>query len=68
MAPLVRFLIILLFLSSAVSLSARGRSRGYQAGGGMHRAQQAKVPVKKSREKPKKPSLPPQQETAHSSN
>ena len=68
MAVFVRFLVILLLLSSAVSLSARGRSRGYQAGGGMHRAQQPKVPAKKAKEKPKKPAPSPEHETVQSSN
>jgi hypothetical protein len=60
-----RFLIVVLLLSSAVSLSARGRAHGYQAGGGTHRLQ-AKVPGKKQKEKPRKPAPPPQPPAPHS--
>ena len=68
MAVLVRFVIIVLCLSSAVELGARGRSRGYQAGGGMHRVQQAKAHGRKAKEKAKKPSPPPEHEGVHSAN
>ena len=68
MAVLVRFVIIVLCLSSAVVLSARGRSHGYQAGGGIHRAQTTKVPARKAKEKTKKPSPPPERESAHAAN
>ncbi|HET7184274.1 MAG TPA: hypothetical protein VFI82_06290 [Terriglobales bacterium] len=41
-----------------MSLQARGRARGYQAGGGAHRAQ-VKIRVKQSKDKRKKPAAPP---------
>jgi hypothetical protein len=56
---LVRLLAVVLFLSAAVSLGARGRTRGYQAGGGAHRAQ-PKLRAKQPKDKPKKPSPPPE--------
>jgi hypothetical protein len=58
-AVLLRFLVLVLFLSAAVSLGARGRARGYQAGGGVHRAQ-PKLRVKQPKDKQKKPSPPPE--------
>ena len=58
-AVLVRFFIVALYLCAAVSLDARGRARGYQAGGGVHRAQ-PKVRVKQSKDKQKKPAPPPE--------
>jgi hypothetical protein len=58
-AVVVRLLVVVLFLSATVSLGARGRSRGYQAGGGAHRAQ-PKLRVKPAKDKQKKPSPPPE--------
>jgi hypothetical protein len=58
-AVLVRFLVVVLFLSAAVSLGARGRSRGYQAGGGARHAQ-PKLRAKQPKDKQKKPSPPPE--------
>jgi hypothetical protein len=58
-AVLLRFLVVVLFLSAAVSLGARGRTRGYQAGGGAHRAQ-PKLRAKQPKDKQKKPSPPPE--------
>lgn len=58
-AVLLRFLVVVLFLSAAVSLGARGRTRGYQAGGGAHRAQ-PKLRVKQPKDKQKKPMPPPE--------
>lgn len=60
-AVLVRLLIICLMLSFTVSLSGRGRTRGYQAGGGIHR-NQPKQRTKKDKQ-PKKPSPPPEIKT-----
>ncbi|MBZ5568082.1 MAG: hypothetical protein LAN64_09565 [Acidobacteriia bacterium] len=48
-------------LSFTVSLSGRGRTRGYQAGGGIHR-NQPKQRTKKDKQ-PKKPSPPPEIKT-----
>ncbi|MBZ5627578.1 MAG: hypothetical protein LAO06_01790 [Acidobacteriia bacterium] len=48
-------------LSFAVSVSGRGRARGYQAGGGIHR-NQPKQRTKKDKQ-PKKPSPPPESKT-----
>ncbi len=42
---LARLLIITVVLTVALDLSARGRARGYQAGGGVHRVQ-----IKRSKE------------------
>lgn len=53
-----RILVVVLLVSSAMSLQARGRARGYQAGGGAHRAQ-VKICVKQSKDKRKKPAAPP---------
>jgi hypothetical protein len=58
-AVLLRFLVVVLFLSAAVSLGARGRARGYQAGGGAHRAP-PKLRVKQPKDKQKKPLPPPE--------
>jgi len=58
-AVLVRLLVVVLFLSAAVSLRARGRARGYQAGGGVHRAQ-PKLRAKQPKDKQKKPAPPPE--------
>jgi hypothetical protein len=57
MRLLVRVLVVALLLSSAVSLSARGRVHAYQAGSGIHR-NQPKQHSKKDKQ-PKKPSPPP---------
>jgi hypothetical protein len=57
-AVLVRLLAVVLFLSAAVSLGARGRARGYQAGGGTRHAQ-PKLRAKQPKDKQKKPSPPP---------
>ena len=57
-AVLVRLLVVVLFLSAAVSLGARGRARGYQAGGGARHAQ-PKLRAKQPKDKQKKPSPPP---------
>ncbi|MGZ4818135.1 MAG: hypothetical protein ACXVZM_05255 [Terriglobales bacterium] len=53
-----RFLVVVLLLGSAMSLQARGRAHGYQAGGGAHRPQ-LKIRVKQSKDKRKKPAAPP---------
>jgi hypothetical protein len=58
-AVLVRLFVVVLFLSAAVSLGARGRARGYQAGGGTHRAQ-PKLRAKQPKDKQKKPTPPPE--------
>ena len=57
----MRLVIIVLLLSAPVILSARGRARGYQAGGGIHRAQ-PKVHAKKAKPKPKTPTPAPERE------
>jgi hypothetical protein len=57
-AVCARFLVVVLLLGSAMSLQARGRARGYQAGGGAHRAQ-LKLRVKQPKEKRKKPAAQP---------
>jgi len=57
-AVVVRLLVVALFLSAAVGLGARGRARGYQAGGGTHHAQpklRAKLPKDKQQKKPSPP-------------
>jgi hypothetical protein len=59
---LARFLVVVLFLSAAMILGARGRTRGYQAGGGAHRAQ-PKLRVKQPKDKQKKPTPPPEIKT-----
>ena len=56
-AALVRFLVVVLSLSAAISLGARGRARGYQAGGGAHHAQ-PKPRIKPLKDKQKKPAPP----------
>ena len=58
-AVLVRFLVVVLFLSAAMSLSARGRTRGYQAGGGAHHTL-PKLRAKQPKDKQKKPAPPPE--------
>ncbi|MGB9103962.1 MAG: hypothetical protein WCC59_04315 [Terriglobales bacterium] len=58
-AVFVRFLVVVLFLSAAVSLGARGRARGYQAGGGAHHAQ-PKLRARQPKDKQKKPAPPPE--------
>lgn len=55
---LLRLLLVGWLLSLPLGLSARGRTRGYQAGGGIHRSrakQRAKQPKDKQ---PRKPSPP----------
>ena len=59
LAVLMRFLVVVLFLSAAVSLGARGRTRGYQAGGGAHHTL-PKLRAKQPKDKQKKPSPPPE--------
>jgi hypothetical protein len=58
-AVLVRLLVVVLFLSAAASFGARGRARGYQAGGGTHHAQ-PKLRAKQPKDKQKKPAPPPE--------
>ena len=58
-AVLVRLLVVAVFLSAAVSLGARGRARGYQAGGGARHAQ-PKLRAKQPKDKQKKPVPPPE--------
>lgn len=55
---LVRLLVIALLLGSTVSLHARGRARGYQAGGGVHRAQPRQRAKRPKDKQPKKPTPP----------
>jgi hypothetical protein len=57
-AVLVRLLVVVLLLSAAVSLDARGRTRGYQAGGGARHAQ-PKLRAKQPKDKQKRPAPPP---------
>jgi hypothetical protein len=54
----VCLLAVVLFLCAAVSLDARGRARGYQAGGGARHAQ-PKLRAKQPKDKQKKPAPPP---------
>jgi hypothetical protein len=58
-AVFARLLVVVVFLGSAVSLGARGRTRGYQAGGGAHHAL-PKLRAKQPKDKQKKPSPPPE--------
>ena len=58
-AVLVRLLVVVLFLGANVSLGARGRARGYRAGGGAHHAQ-PKLRARPPKDKQKKPSPPPE--------
>jgi hypothetical protein len=57
MAVFVRLFVASLLLISVTTLYARGRVRGYQAGGGTHRT--VPKPAKAPRDKPKKPVPPP---------
>jgi hypothetical protein len=59
MGVFVRFLVVVLFLSSAVSVSARGRARGYRAGGGAHHTL-PKLRAKHPKDKQKNPAPPPE--------
>ncbi len=54
----LRLLLIVTVLGSSLSLEARGRKQGYQAGGGAHRAP-AKQRSKQPKEKPLKKASPP---------
>ncbi len=56
---IVRWLMILLLLGSAVSLNARGRARGYQPGGGTHHPHAKRHARQPKDKQPKKPSPPP---------